>query len=311
MVTWARALRGRARSTACTPSFSLARVSSRYGAMPHDVSATVAVTRVDSAQDVKRCQDLRMEVFVAGQGVPVELELEFEEESIHFLATASGEPVGTGRLRPTGCYVKFERVQPLACTLTNRGAQRAHASLLHCNLDGPRFCCSTPVGVTDFPAGCRAGCTWNWGLERTVDANWHQLLTPTGVSAALGGKVVFLHHAVAGPIDTTRHDSAPRAVQVATLQQHRGKGIGKAIMATMLRHARMHHSELLPKLHAQTHALDFYAQLGWQQYGAEFDDAGIPHVAMVWVPPDGAGRAQLAAQTDPTVPADIRALLDA
>ncbi|RCV58738.1 hypothetical protein DEF24_12340 [Marinitenerispora sediminis] len=31
------------------------------------------------------------------------------------------------------------------------------------------------------------------------------------------------------------------------------------------------------ELHAQTHALDFYARLGYTAYGAEFMDAGIPH----------------------------------
>lgn len=81
--------------------------------MLSDNVSSVSVTRVESPHDIKRCQDLRMEVFVAGQGVPEELELEFEDESIHFLATAADEPVGTGRLRPTGCFIKFERVSLL------------------------------------------------------------------------------------------------------------------------------------------------------------------------------------------------------
>ncbi|MGX1638627.1 GNAT family N-acetyltransferase, partial [Streptomyces albidoflavus] len=33
-------------------------------------------------------------------------------------------------------------------------------------------------------------------------------------------------------------------------------------------------------LHAQTHALGFYERLGYQAYGPEFEDAGIPHRAM-------------------------------
>ncbi|MYS54571.1 GNAT family N-acetyltransferase, partial [Streptomyces sp. SID6013] len=33
-------------------------------------------------------------------------------------------------------------------------------------------------------------------------------------------------------------------------------------------------------LHAQTHALGFYERLGYQAYGPEFPDAGIPHRAM-------------------------------
>lgn len=31
------------------------------------------------------------------------------------------------------------------------------------------------------------------------------------------------------------------------------------------------------ELAAQTHALDFYARLGFEAYGPEFLDAGIPH----------------------------------
>ena len=33
-------------------------------------------------------------------------------------------------------------------------------------------------------------------------------------------------------------------------------------------------------LHAQTHALGFYERLGYQAYGPEFPDAGMPHRAM-------------------------------
>ncbi|MFE9257902.1 GNAT family N-acetyltransferase [Streptomyces sp. NPDC006879] len=33
-------------------------------------------------------------------------------------------------------------------------------------------------------------------------------------------------------------------------------------------------------LHAQTQALGFYSRLGYEPYGPEFDDAGMPHRAM-------------------------------
>lgn len=82
-------------------------------------------------------------------------------------------------------------------------------------------------------------------------------------------------------------------------------------MDTMLRHAREQHATLLPKLNAQTHALAFYSRLGWQRFGGEFDEAGIPHVAMVWVPPDAAARERLAARSEADLTADVRALLDA
>ena len=76
-------------------------------------------------------------------------------------------------------------------------------------------------------------------------------------------------------------------MQVATLEAVRGQGIGKAVMHALTRHARQYHADLLPKMGAQTHALPFYANMGWRQYGEEFDDAGIPHYAMM-LPPETA-----------------------
>jgi GNAT superfamily N-acetyltransferase len=89
------------------------------------------------------------------------------------------------------------------------------------------------------------------------------------------------------------------ALQVATLERVRGRGVGKAVMRALVAHASARHPALLPKMGAQTHALRFYASLGWQQYGDEFDDAGIPHYAMVLVPDDEQGRRRLDAVREP------------
>jgi predicted GNAT family N-acyltransferase len=64
--------------------------------------------------------------------------------------------------------------------------------------------------------------------------------------------------------------------RVAVRRSNRGLGIGKLLIAAIegdpdLTHV---HSFLLD---AQTHALRFYARLGYQAYGEEFMDAGIPH----------------------------------
>jgi hypothetical protein len=71
----------------------------------------VSVRYVTAPEDIKVCQDIRMRVFVDGQDVPVKLELEYEEESEHFLATLGGEAVGTGRLRRVPPFIKVERVR--------------------------------------------------------------------------------------------------------------------------------------------------------------------------------------------------------
>jgi hypothetical protein len=72
----------------------------------------LVIRHVTTTDDVRACQTIRLEVFVSGQGVPEQLELEFEDESLHFLATNAGLPLGTGRLRPVDVYIKFERVGP-------------------------------------------------------------------------------------------------------------------------------------------------------------------------------------------------------
>lgn len=70
-----------------------------------------------------------LQVFVHGQGVPAELELEYEDECVHFLARNSDQqPVGTGRLRDVGNYVKFERVRccPVYMCLAMKAMQTEH-----------------------------------------------------------------------------------------------------------------------------------------------------------------------------------------
>jgi predicted GNAT family N-acyltransferase len=53
--------------------------------------------------------DIRHEVFVIGQNCPKEIEYEFEEESIHFLAYYNNEAAGTARIRETENGFKLER----------------------------------------------------------------------------------------------------------------------------------------------------------------------------------------------------------
>jgi predicted GNAT family N-acyltransferase len=53
--------------------------------------------------------DIRHEVFVIGQNCPKEIEYDFEEESIHFLAYYNNEPAGTARIRETENGFKLER----------------------------------------------------------------------------------------------------------------------------------------------------------------------------------------------------------
>lgn len=67
--------------------------------------------------------------------------------------------------------------------------------------------------------------------------------------------------------------------RVAVLESHRENGIGRELMDALEAEAVSDGLETL-KLHAQTRAAGFYRELGYERYGEEFEEAGIPHVAM-------------------------------
>lgn len=69
--------------------------------------------------------------------------------------------------------------------------------------------------------------------------------------------------------------------RVAVLRDARGTGLGAALMRAAIDQFRAMDGVARVKLGAQTHALGFYEKLGFTAYGPEFDDAGIPHRAMV------------------------------
>ncbi len=67
--------------------------------------------------------------------------------------------------------------------------------------------------------------------------------------------------------------------RMAVLYEWRGRGIGDALLSWLeaqARHRGM--GELL--LHAQSHAVAFYARHGFECVGEEFTEAGIPHRLM-------------------------------
>ena len=67
--------------------------------------------------------------------------------------------------------------------------------------------------------------------------------------------------------------------RVAVIAARRGLGIGRMLMAAIEQSPELQKVERFA-LEAQTHALQFYAQLGYVAYGEEFMDAGIPHRSM-------------------------------
>ncbi len=85
------------------------------------------------------------------------------------------------------------------------------------------------------------------------------------------------------PIGTARFLSFGDQGQIgrmAVLKEHRGKGIGTALLKEALRLAK---EEKLSSvfLNAQVHVISFYGSLGFSTVGNEFIEAGIPHQKMV------------------------------
>jgi predicted GNAT family N-acyltransferase len=74
----------------------------------------IEVSKVNSPAELENVFAIRREVFVGEQNCPPELEWEFEDESIHFLATADREPAGASRWRKTDKGFKLERFAVLS-----------------------------------------------------------------------------------------------------------------------------------------------------------------------------------------------------
>lgn len=70
-----------------------------------------------------------------------------------------------------------------------------------------------------------------------------------------------------------------RIGRVAVLRPFRGRGIGEAVMKTVLERAKTRGMKDV-HLAAQVQAMPFYERLGFEPFGDEFDEAGIPHRMM-------------------------------
>lgn len=67
--------------------------------------------------------------------------------------------------------------------------------------------------------------------------------------------------------------------RLAVLSTARGQGIGKKLMEKALDVAAINSIQVL--IHAQEYVKGLHQQLGFQQQGERFEEAGIPHVKMI------------------------------
>jgi predicted GNAT family N-acyltransferase len=109
------------------------------------------------------------------------------------------------------------------------------------------------------------------------DGDALQVLATDADGRALGtGRLLY------GPDakDVTGGDPGVGALgRLAVLRAARGRGVGAALVRGIEEAARGAGLTAVD-LHAQTHALGFYERLGYEAYGEEFFDAGIPHRSM-------------------------------
>ena len=81
------------------------------------------------------------------------------------------------------------------------------------------------------------------------------------------------------PIGVARLMPSGQIGRMAVRKSHRRRGIGALLLKAAV-NAALNRGQTKPFLHAQLHALDFYAANGFVPFGEVFLDAGIEHRAM-------------------------------
>jgi predicted GNAT family N-acyltransferase len=81
------------------------------------------------------------------------------------------------------------------------------------------------------------------------------------------------------PIATARMTTDGHIGRMAVLSEHRRQGIGSAMLSLLIDHARKQGLKMV-RLNAQVSVRDFYEKQEFHGLGAEFQDAGIPHIRM-------------------------------
>lgn len=81
------------------------------------------------------------------------------------------------------------------------------------------------------------------------------------------------------PIGTGRLLTDGHIGRIAVVREWRRRGVGSAILEWLIARAREQGCNTV-RLHAQTHALGFYASHGFTAHGAVFTEAGILHRVM-------------------------------
>ena len=71
-----------------------------------------------------------------------------------------------------------------------------------------------------------------------------------------------------------------RIERIGVLQEFRGRGIGKALVAMALRD--LPHGQQV-RIHSLASIVEYYQQMGFRPFGEPFEEAGLPHQEMLLV----------------------------
>ena len=131
---------------------------------------------------------------------------------------------------------------------------------------------------------------WAHGAERLSAIRRAVFIDEQGVPEALewdehdAGALHLLATADDGtPIGCARLLTDGHIGRMAVLSAWRGGGVGRALLAAVIKAAQAHGHTTL-RLSAQIHAAEFYADAGFVAEGEAYEEAGIPHVAMQFNP---------------------------
>ena len=130
-------------------------------------------------------------------------------------------------------------------------------------------------------------CAWDDARERARAIRYSVFVEEQGVPVELEWDDMDAPswHALAfaedgTPVATGRLLPDGHIGRMAVLKVARGTGMGARVLAALMAlAAELGYPELI--LNAQTHAAPFYARVGFEQVGDEFEEAGIPHVEML------------------------------
>ncbi len=94
---------------------------------------------------------------------------------------------------------------------------------------------------------------------------WHAIVTADNQTIGTGRLIM--------------NDRIAKIGRMAVQSSRRNQGIGKSILNALIQTAKEKGAQECI-LHAQTHAIAFYAKADFEPHGPIFDEAGIPHVEM-------------------------------